>query len=150
MALSLRLTGIPIPQLALTFGDIIPELNKLQVKLFFFEYTPPFQTKSMIDVLAITIALMVGTAGLPHVIVRFYTVPDVRSARYSAGWALLFIAILYTMSSAVSHDVYYRIINPEASVRVQVGRGIIFVATTTHPGFGRIGSYPKWCNVIIR
>lgn len=102
VALSLRLTGIPVPQLALTFGDIIPELNKLQVELGLVEYTQPFQTKSMIDVLAITIALMVGTAGLPHVIVRFYTVPDVRSARYSAGWALLFIAILYTTAPALA------------------------------------------------
>ncbi len=102
VALSLRLTGIPIPQLALTFGDIIPKLNALQVDLGLVEYTQPFQTKSMIDVLAITIALMVGTAGLPHVIVRFYTVPDVRSARYSAGWALLFIAILYTTAPALA------------------------------------------------
>ena len=54
----------------------------------------------MLDVLFITIALMVGTAGLPHVIVRFYTVHSVRAARYSAGWALLFIAVLYTTAPA--------------------------------------------------
>ena len=65
----------------------------------------------MIDVLFITVALMVGTAGLPHVIVRFYTVPDVRSARFSAGWALLFIAILYTTAPALSMFARYNLIN---------------------------------------
>ena len=64
-------------------------------------YTEPFNDKSMIDVFAITLALMVGTAGLPHVIVRFFTVPRVRDARISAGYALLFITILYTTAPAV-------------------------------------------------
>ncbi len=65
----------------------------------------------MLDVLFITIALMVGTAGLPHVIVRFYTVPSVRAARYSAGWALLLIAILYTTAPALSMFARYNLIN---------------------------------------
>ncbi len=65
----------------------------------------------MLDVLFITIALMVGTAGLPHVIVRFYTVPSARAARYSAGWALLFIAILYTTAPAVSAFARYNLID---------------------------------------
>jgi cation/acetate symporter len=65
----------------------------------------------MLDVLFITIALMAGTAGLPHVIVRFYTVPDVRSARFSAGWALLFIALLYTSAPALATFARYNLIN---------------------------------------
>ena len=110
-AIAFLLTGNPIPQLAFTFSDIVPKLNQLQVDLGFKEYTQPFANKSMLDVLFITIALMAGTAGLPHVIVRFYTVPDVRSARYSAGWALLFIALLYTSAPALATFARYNLIN---------------------------------------
>lgn len=110
-AIAFLLTGNPIPQLAFTFSDIVPKLNQLQVDLGFQEYTKPFANKSMLDVLFITIALMVGTAGLPHVIVRFYTVPDVRSARFSAGWALLFIALLYTSAPALATFARYNLIN---------------------------------------
>jgi cation/acetate symporter len=110
-AIAFLLTGNPIPQLAFTFSDIVPKLNQLQVDLGFKEYTQPFANKSMLDVLFITISLMVGTAGLPHVIVRFYTVPDVRAARYSAGWALLFIALLYTSAPALATFARYNLIN---------------------------------------
>ena len=79
---------------------LLDKLNQLNVELGFAEYTSG--TKSTLDVLCITGALMAGTAGLPHVIVRFYTVPKVRDARISAGWALLFIAILYTTAPAVA------------------------------------------------
>jgi cation/acetate symporter len=109
-ALSMILTNIFVPQLGFTFGDIVPRLNDLQTDLGFAEYTQPFATKSMLDVLFITIALMVGTAGLPHVIVRFYTVPNVRAARYSAGWALLFIAILYTTAPAIAGFARYNLV----------------------------------------
>jgi cation/acetate symporter len=105
------LTGIFVPQLGFTFGDIIDKLNAVQVDLGFAEYSQPFTNKSMLDVLFITIALMVGTAGLPHVIVRFYTVPNVRAARYSAGWALLFIAILYTTAPAIASFARYNLID---------------------------------------
>ncbi len=101
-ALAWMLTGNPIPQVAFTTSDIVERLNQVQIDLGFQEYTKPFASKSMLDVLFITIALMVGTAGLPHVIVRFYTVPNVRAARYSAGWALLFIALLYTTAPALA------------------------------------------------
>ncbi len=111
IAISLLLTKNPIPQLAFTFSDIVPKLNQLQLDLGFQEYTKPFVNKSMLDVLFIAIALMVGTAGLPHVIVRFYTVPDVRAARFSAGWALLFIALLYTTAPALSTFARYNLIN---------------------------------------
>jgi len=111
VAIAAYLTDIPIPQFAFTFSDIADKLNAVQVDLGFEEYTKPFANKSMLDVLFITIALMVGTAGLPHVIVRFYTVPNVRAARYSAGWALLLIAILYTTAPALSMFARYNLID---------------------------------------
>jgi len=79
---------------------LLDKLNQLNTELGFAEYTSG--SKSTLDVLCITGALMAGTAGLPHVIVRFYTVPKVRDARISAGWALFFIAILYTTAPAVA------------------------------------------------
>ncbi|MCC5648280.1 cation acetate symporter [Nostoc sp. XA013] len=111
IAIAWFLTGNPIPQLAFTFSDIADKLNKIQVDLGFKQYTEPFVNKSMLDVLFTTIALMVGTAGLPHIIVRFYTVKSVRAARFSAGWALLFIAILYTTAPALSMFARYNLID---------------------------------------
>jgi len=103
--ISIQMTGNPIPQLGMgsTGHDgvyLLDKLDGLSRDLGFTEYTSG--SKSMIDVFAITFALMVGTAGLPHVIVRFFTVPKVSDARKSAGWALLFIAILYTTVPAVA------------------------------------------------
>ncbi len=103
--ISMQLTGNPIPQLGLG-GEIaagVPLLDKLDgilADLGFEEYTSG--KKSTSDLFMITLALMVGTAGLPHVIVRFFTVPRVRDARLSAGYALVFIAILYTTAPAVA------------------------------------------------
>jgi cation/acetate symporter len=111
VAIAYMLTGNPIPQLAFTTSDIVERLNQIQTDLGFTEYTQPFSGKSKLDVLCITFALMVGTAGLPHVIVRFYTVKDVRAARYSAGWALLFIALLYTTAPAVAAFARYNLLN---------------------------------------
>lgn len=111
IAIAWFLTGNPVPQLAFTFSDIADKLNKIQLDLGFKEYTQPFVNKSMLDVLFTTIALMVGTAGLPHIIVRFYTVKSVRAARFSAGWALLFIAILYTTAPALSMFARYNLID---------------------------------------
>src|SRR5690606_32849768 len=102
-----QMTGNPIPQLG--FGAqvaagsetyLLDKLDGLNTELGFAEYTQG--SKSMIDVFAITLALMVGTAGLPHVIVRFFTVKRVRDARKSAGIALLLIVILYTTAPAVA------------------------------------------------
>lgn len=105
--ISIQMTGNPIPQLGMggtvTDGSgayLLDKLNGLQTELGFDEYTNG--SKSMMDVFAITLALMVGTAGLPHVIVRFFTVKKVRDARKSAGLALLFITILYTTAPAVA------------------------------------------------
>ncbi|PKM16794.1 MAG: cation acetate symporter [Gammaproteobacteria bacterium HGW-Gammaproteobacteria-2] len=105
--ISIMLTGHTIPQFGfggqLSDGSgtyLLDKLDGLNTALGFDAYTSG--SKSTIDVFAITLALMVGTAGLPHVIVRFFTVPKVRDARRSAGWALLFIAILYTTAPAVA------------------------------------------------
>ncbi|MEX0715507.1 MAG: sodium:solute symporter family protein [Planctomycetaceae bacterium] len=110
IALSRMLTGSPVPQWGLVTSDIAERLNGIQTELGFKEYTRPFAHKSRLDVLCITLALMVGTAGLPHVIVRFYTVPSVRAARFSAGWALLFIALLYTTAPALALFARYNLI----------------------------------------
>lgn len=103
--ISIQFTGNPIPQLG--FGSrgtdgvyLLEKLNGLSAELGFAEYTQG--VKSRLDVFAITAALMVGTAGLPHVIIRFFTVKKVSDARKSAGLALLFIAILYTAAPAVA------------------------------------------------
>lgn len=104
--ISIQMTGNPIPQLGMggkligTDTYLLDKLNSLSTDLGFSVYTDG--TKPMIDVFAITLALMVGTAGLPHVIVRFFTVKRVKDARKSAGYALVLIAILYTTAPAIS------------------------------------------------
>jgi len=114
--ISIMLTGNPIPQFGYgsqlsqngmhilgtdSGGYLLEKLNQIQIELGFKSYTGG-GAKSTIDVFAITFALMVGTAGLPHIIIRFFTTPTIRGARASAGWALLFIAILYTTAPAVA------------------------------------------------
>ncbi|MCZ6782153.1 MAG: cation acetate symporter [Proteobacteria bacterium] len=113
VAISWKLTGNPIPQLG--FGSELVEgkragmvlleaLDAIHRDLGLPEYTGAWVPgkKGMVDVLCITMALMVGTAGLPHVLIRFYTVPTARAARWSAMWALLFIGLLYTTAPAVA------------------------------------------------
>ncbi len=100
VAVSAKVTGIPIPQIG--FGRILDELNALQVDLGLAEYTAAFASTNMLNMFLITAALMFGTAGLPHVIVRFYTAKSVRAARYSALWALFFIALLYLTVPSVA------------------------------------------------
>lgn len=113
--ISLLVTGNPIPQLGFggtiegTDVNLLDKLDGLSKELGFAEYTNG--TKSMADVFAITAALMVGTAGLPHVIVRFFTVPRVRDARISAGWALIFIMFLYTTAPAIAAFARYNMVN---------------------------------------
>jgi cation/acetate symporter len=105
--ISLQLTGNPIPQLGLgstLVGSEVYLLDRLDMvvtDLGFKEYTSNVRL-STINMFAYTLSLMIGTAGLPHVIIRFFTVPKVRDARSSAGWALVFIAILYTTAPAVA------------------------------------------------
>ncbi|MBT5549796.1 MAG: cation acetate symporter, partial [Nitrospina sp.] len=114
--ISMLMTGNPVPQLG--FGStlvdgsntyLLDKLDQLSVELGFSAYTAG--NKSTIDMFFITSALMVGTAGLPHVIVRFFTVPKVRDARVSAGYALVFIAILYTTAPALASFARVNLIN---------------------------------------
>lgn len=112
--ISMQISGNPIPQLGFggNVADGTPLLEKLDgmlTELGFTAYTDG--SKSMIDIFFITAALMVGTAGLPHVIVRFFTVPKVKDARKSAGYALIFIAILYTTAPAIGAFGIYNMIN---------------------------------------
>jgi cation/acetate symporter len=114
IAISIKLTGVSVPQLALG-GTLLPEyaggetmyffdrLNQIQSDLGFGRYTDTFVGNwDMVNVFCVTLALMVGTAGLPHVLVRFYTVKSVRAARWSALWALFFISLLYLTAPATA------------------------------------------------
>ena len=99
-AIASEVADFPVPQVS--FGEIAQELNTLQRDFGLDSYTAPFVNRPMQDVFLVALALMIGTAGLPHIIIRFYTTRSVRAARYSAGWALLFIALLYTTAPAVA------------------------------------------------
>ncbi|MFO7594379.1 MAG: sodium:solute symporter family protein [Pseudomonadota bacterium] len=112
--ISLQITGNPIPQLGLGGSveggvHLLATLDKVLVDLGFNEYTAMKGTT--LNVALLTLSLMIGTAGLPHVIVRFFTVPKVSDARKSAGWALVFIAILYTTAPAVGAMSFFNLIN---------------------------------------
>ena len=114
--ISILMTGNPVPQLGFgsTLADgsniyLLDKLDQLSLELGFAPYT--VGNKSTIDIFFITASLMVGTAGLPHVIVRFFTVPKVRDARISAGYALVFIAILYTTAPALASFARVNLIN---------------------------------------
>jgi cation/acetate symporter len=117
IAIAILLTGNPIPQIAIE--NILPRLDAISVDLGLTGYSSPFTDLSALNVLLITIALMVGTAGLPHVIVRFYTVRSVRAARWSAGWALLFIALLYTTAPTVAIFAKYYMLSTLADQPVE-------------------------------
>ena len=112
--ISLQLTGNPVPQLGLGSTlttentHLLEKLDQVLVELGFAEYTA--QKGTTINLFLLTLSLMIGTAGLPHVIVRFFTVPRVRDARISTGWALVFIAILYTTAPAVGGMAFYNLI----------------------------------------
>jgi len=105
--ISLQLTGNPLPQLGLgseyldTGHSMLNKVDQVITELGFGKYTTSVPG-SRLNMFVYTVSLMIGTAGLPHVIIRFFTVPKVKDARYSAGWALVFIAILYTTAPAVA------------------------------------------------
>ena len=129
--ISFMLTGNPIPQLGLggTIKDgtyLLDTLDKIVTDLGFDEYTTHARL-SLFNMFFYTLSLMIGTAGLPHVIMRFFTVPSVKAARLSAGWALLFIAILYTTAPAVA-----------AMARLN------FITTIDQPGEENNLSYPEF------
>ncbi len=121
--ISLIITGNPIPQLGFLSDaknagvPIMEKLNTAITELGFPEYTA--RKKSYTDIFFITAALMVGTAGLPHVIIRFFTVKSAQAARMSAGWALLFIAILYTTAPAVASFARLNFVNTVESTNYQ-------------------------------
>jgi cation/acetate symporter len=98
-AVAQTMTGIAVPQIS--FGQILAELDAIGQEFGLPVYTDAFTARPMQDVFLVTMALMIGTAGLPHVIIRFYTTRTVRGARYSALWALVFIGLLYTTAPAV-------------------------------------------------
>jgi cation/acetate symporter len=114
IAISIKLTGQPVPQIGLgaelrpelvngTTVALLEKLNQIQIDLGFHPYTEPFLGSwDMVNVFCVALALMVGTAGLPHVIVRFYTVKTVQAARWSGFWALLFISFLYLTAPATA------------------------------------------------
>ena len=142
--ISLQLTGNPLPQLGLgsTMGDVgfLTKLDGVVTDLGFAKYTSG--DKSMIDVFAITLALMAGTAGLPHVIVRFFTVPKVSDARISAGWALVFIAILYTTAPAVGAMARYNL-HTTVNSALATG-GDVFAPEASLEGEARPGWMKRW------
>ncbi len=109
IAISTDLTGNPIPHLG--FGEILTKLDLIQADLGFAEYTSEFATFDRKNLFLITATLMFGTAGLPHVIVRFYTTRTVKEARRSAFWALFFISILYTTAPAIGVFSKYNVID---------------------------------------
>ena len=116
----------------------MPRLEGIQTELGLGSYIN--SSRNMIDVLAITLALMAGTAGLPHVIVRFYTVPSVRAARYSAGWALLFIGLLYTTVPALAvfawtrgSPAFWVVLATGSAAHREKGRGLAALLICLHP-----------------
>ena len=118
IAISIRLTGVALPQVGLGSelsgggGYLLDKLDQIHADLGFSSYTNPFDGKwDKANVFFVTLALMAGTAGLPHVIVRFYTVKSVRAARWSAFWALVFIAFLYLTAPATAAFARYYMID---------------------------------------
>ncbi len=132
IAIAFILTGNPVPQAAV--AEILPRLELILADLGLASYTSPFTDLSMLNVLFITISLMFGTAGLPHVIVRFYTVRSVRGARWSAGWALLFIALLYTTAPTVAIFAKYTILSTLAGQSVEMVAAVPWVQNWMQTG----------------
>ncbi len=119
IAISFRLTGHALPQIGLgsqlitgegTGTGLLEKLNQVNIDLGFSSYTEAFGGDALLNVFCVTLALMAGTAGLPHVIVRFYTVKNVKAARWSAFWALLFISMLYLTAPATAAFARYYLI----------------------------------------
>ena len=139
--ISLQVTGVAVPQLAFGSevvnggGSLLATLDRIVTDLGFTAYTSG--AKSTADIFFITLALMIGTAGLPHVLVRFFTVPRVRDARASAGYALLFIAILYTTAPAVG-----ALARLNLTTTIQTGE--VFEETANLPYEDRPGWFRTW------
>ncbi len=137
--ISLQLTGTPVPQIGLGSpmtdgsGFMLDRLNQVVTDLGFNAYTD--RKDSILNMMLLTLSLMIGTAGLPHVIIRFFTVPKVADARSSAGWALVFIAILYTTAPAVG-----------AMARLNLTETIQTGPVGEETGNVKIADVPEWMN----
>ena len=130
IAISTRLTGVPVPQIG--FGQIMSELEALQSEFGFGSYTSALTGTDQLNMFLLTASLMFGTAGLPHVIIRFYTARSVRAARYSALWALFFIALLYTTAPTVAAFAKFNMLDDFNST--QMGQLPSWVSTWTDVG----------------
>ena len=130
IAISTRLTGVPVPQIG--FGQIMSELEALQSEFGFGSYTSALTGTDQLNMFLLTASLMFGTAGLPHVIIRFYTARSVRAARYSALWALFFIALLYTTAPTVAAFAKFNMLDDFNST--QMGQLPNWVSTWTDVG----------------
>jgi cation/acetate symporter len=117
IAIGVTLTGNPVPQLA--FGEVATRLDGIEEQLGFGRYTSPFTNMNGLNVFLIALTLMCGTAGLPHVIIRFYTARNVRGARWTGFFALLFIAILYTTAPAIAVFAKYNLIQTVNGAQVE-------------------------------
>jgi cation/acetate symporter len=146
--ISFMLTGNPVPQLGMGSkaedgAYLIDKLNHVLVDLGFLEYTK--SQKPVLDVIAITAALMIGTAGLPHVIVRFFTVPKVSDARKSAGYALFFIALLYTTAPAVAVFARYNLIDTVNNASYSLEKSKALQNASSAPKTKEVpGWFKKW------
>jgi len=153
VAISVKLTGMPVPQIG--FGEILAQLDGLQQDLGFAAYTEAFTQETMLNMVLITAALMFGTAGLPHVIVRFYTARSVRAARFSALWALFFISLLYTSAPAIGAFSKLNFLDQICGTAVDQTPGWfntwadVGLITVDAPAGGTINCDPASTNVVV-
>ena len=138
VAISINLTGNPFPQAALVTSDIAERLTQLQTEIQMGEYIVPFREYTQLQVFAIALTLMIGTAGLPHVIMRFYTVPSASEARLSAGYALFFIAILYLMAPVLAIFAKFNLLSTLNGMPVDEARAIPWVSRWAETGLLQI------------
>lgn len=134
IAISAKLTGSPFPQFSFAVSDIAMRLSDIQVELGLKNYMEPFQNLSKLNVFMIVAALMCGTAGLPHVITRFYTAKSVRAARWSGVWAIIFIALLYTSAPAIGMFAKYNLIDSLNNQPIEQVMEIDWVEKWEHTG----------------
>ncbi|MFC6961699.1 sodium:solute symporter family protein [Halocatena marina] len=133
-AISLDLTGNPFPQMALVTSDIGARLTQLQADIQMGRYIVPFREYSQLQVFAIALTLMIGTAGLPHVIMRFYTVPSASDARRSAGYALFFISLLYLSAPVLAIFAKFNLIQTLNGASVSEAQNIPWVERWSQTG----------------
>lgn len=134
VAISLNLTGNPFPQMSLVTSDIATRLSQLQADIQMGRYIVPFHEFTQLQVFAIALTLMIGTAGLPHVIMRFYTVPSASDARRSAGYALFFIALLYLSAPVLAIFAKFNLIQTLNGTPISQAQSIPWVERWSETG----------------